>query len=259
MHHACPYPVCRCGTEVDINRASPVLRDPNDIVLQNDSVDSMYSYHSGGYENWPDLAAYTADMTLAGRPRAGFDPQRMVESKTSLALHLGTYESAFENMLRRLHDQDVGDPSEIRYWPHRVQIPLKPGDLGQHVGDESASLMGDVLLSEVHTRGGRAARYINVHEAAGSVSVAVDCSVNHTRPWDVYRSTSAPSGDLLAPLHDRRDERSMICRMPSRWQKSYQSPTSTPCRPPMPEPRPTRKLPRIPSLTISASSTARPN
>ena len=85
MHHACPYPVCRCGTEVDINRASPVLRDPNDIVLQNDSVDSMYSYHSGGYENWPDLAAYTADMTLAGRPRAGFDPQRMVKSKPSLA------------------------------------------------------------------------------------------------------------------------------------------------------------------------------
>jgi hypothetical protein len=96
----------------------------------------------------------------------------MVKSKTSLALHLRTYESAIENMLRRLHDQDVGDPSEIRYWLHRVQIHLKPCDLDQHIGDEFASLTGDVPLSEVHSRGGRAAPYINVYEAAGSVPLA---------------------------------------------------------------------------------------
>jgi hypothetical protein len=134
-------------------------------------------YHTSRYENWPDLEAYTADVTeqvAQVKGGYGFDGERYLRTKTSLALHLGTYESAIENMLRRLHDQDIGNPNTIRYWLHRVQIRLKPNDLDPHVGPEFASFMGDVTLSDLHERGARAVRYINVHEAAGSVSLAID-------------------------------------------------------------------------------------
>jgi hypothetical protein len=101
------------------------------MALDDDSVDSLIWYHTSRYENWPDLEAYTADVTeqvAQVKGGYGFDGERYLRTKTSLALHLGTYESAIENMLRRLHDQDIGNPNTIRYWLHRVQIRLKPND-----------------------------------------------------------------------------------------------------------------------------------
>jgi hypothetical protein len=41
-----PYPVCGCGTTVDISRAHPTLRDPDDIAMQDGSVVSRYWYHT---------------------------------------------------------------------------------------------------------------------------------------------------------------------------------------------------------------------
>jgi hypothetical protein len=46
-----------------------------------------------------------------------------------------------------------------------------------HVGPEFASFMGDVALSDLQDRGTRAVRYINVHEAAGAISLAIDRDV----------------------------------------------------------------------------------
>jgi hypothetical protein len=175
-----PYPICRCGVEVDISAVSPTLRDTNDIASEGDSVDSLFWYHTSRYENWPDSEAYTADVTeqvAQVKGGYGFDGERYLRTKTSLALHLGTYESAIENMLRRLRGQDIGDPNRIRYWLHRVQIRLEPGDVDPHVGPEFASFMGDVALSDLQDRGARAVRYINVHEAAGAISLAIDRDV----------------------------------------------------------------------------------
>ena len=81
-------------------------------------------------------------------------------------------------MLRRLHDEDRQDGSPVRYWLHRVQIHLNPGDLAPDVGEELADFMGNVPLSMLHERGGaRAVRYVNTNEAHGSISVAIDPAV----------------------------------------------------------------------------------
>lgn len=170
-----PYPVCDCGTEVDITESSPTLRDCTDVALQTEMVDRVYWYHTSRYEGWPDPASYTADLVnLMARSGAGFVRERILELQTSLALHLGTYEAAIENMLRRMGNQD-GVP--IQYWLHRVELNLEAGDLTDSVGEELPSMMGDVALSQVHEQGGRAVRYINVHEAHGSISLAVDPGV----------------------------------------------------------------------------------
>jgi hypothetical protein len=39
--------------------------------------------------------------------------------------------------------------------------------------------MGDVELAQLHALGARAARYINLHEAVGSVSMAIDPAIVH--------------------------------------------------------------------------------
>jgi hypothetical protein len=126
----------RCGTEVDVTQQRPVLRNLNDIALQDDCVGRLYWYHSSTYEKWPDAEAYAAafEAQIAKVPALGpFTPQELLEQHTSLAVHIGTYEAAIENMLRRRHDQDRQDGSPVQYWLHRVQIHLEPGDLAPDV------------------------------------------------------------------------------------------------------------------------------
>lgn len=171
----------KCDAEVDVTELRPVLRNLNDIALQDDCVGRLYWYHSSPYENWPDAEAYAAEFEaqIAKVPSlGGCNPQQLLEQHTSLAVHVGTYEAAIENMLRRLHDQDRQDGSPVQYWLHRVQIHLEPGDLAPNVCEELADFMGNVPLSMLHKRGGaRAVRYVNTNEADGSISVAIDPAV----------------------------------------------------------------------------------
>jgi hypothetical protein len=127
-----------CAAEVDVTEVRPVLRSLNDIALQDDCVGRLYCYHSSPYENWPDAQAYADEFEarIAKVPALGpFTPQQLLAQHTSRAVHMGTYEAAIENMLRRLHDQDRHDGSRIRYWLHRLQIHLNPGDLAPDVGE----------------------------------------------------------------------------------------------------------------------------
>jgi hypothetical protein len=170
-----------CDAEVDVTEVRPVLRNLNNVALQDDCVECLYWYHSSPYENWPDAEAYAAEFEaqIANMPPIGpFTPQNLLEQHTARAVHLGTYEAAIENMLRRLHDQDPKEGSPVQYWLHRAQIRLEPGDLAPGVGEELADFMGNVPLSMLHERGGaRAVRYVNTNEADGTISVAIDPAV----------------------------------------------------------------------------------
>ncbi|WP_083863381.1 hypothetical protein [Nocardia exalbida] len=131
------YPLCDCGRTIDIAEAHPALRDLGDIDCQDVQVDQHLA-------------------------------------KTSLALHLGTYAAAIENMLRRMRDQD--SPSH-QYWLHQVQIRLQHADLAQGIHSEFSGWFGDVPMTALADLDARAARYVNVHEAPGSISLAVNPQV----------------------------------------------------------------------------------
>lgn len=173
-----------CDTEVDVTELRPVLRNLDDAALQDDWVDKLFWYHSSTYENWPDDAAYAdayKKRTANARAfsRGWSTPEELLERHTSMALHVGTYEAAIENMLRRLHDQDDRDGSPPSYWLHRVQIDLEPGDLAPGVGEEPTDWLGNVPLSKLDDEygGARAVRYVNVNEAHGSISMAIHPAV----------------------------------------------------------------------------------
>jgi hypothetical protein len=170
-----PYPVCDCGTTVDIAEAHPALRDFGDIYCQDVQVDQHFWYHTSTYQDWPS-PTYRDDIAaqLKQSPLPTDQHERIIEAKTSLALHLGTYAAAIENMLRRMRDQD--SPSH-QYWLHQVQIRLQHADLAQGVHSELSGWFGDVPMTALTDLGARAARYVNVHEAPGSISLAVNPQV----------------------------------------------------------------------------------
>ncbi|OZC55561.1 hypothetical protein CH267_13425 [Rhodococcus sp. 06-621-2] len=101
--------------------------------------------------------------------------QEVIDGKLALALHLGTYGAAIENILRRRRDQDFDNRT---YWLHQVEIRLKAGDLYPTVRGELDGIIGDVSLKQlVKHSNSRAVRYVNSHESAGSISLAVDRAV----------------------------------------------------------------------------------
>ena len=174
------FTVCAsCDAAVDITQQVPTLRDTEDPALQSDSVERFAWYHSSRYENWPDREAYTADVTAVARQTAEkgsmfFDADRYIARKLSLAVHLGTYEAAIENILRRLEDEDHSNIFATRYWLHRVEFATtEPTDLHPQVVGEFPTMLGDVELEQLDALGVRAARYINQREAKGSVSLAI--------------------------------------------------------------------------------------
>ncbi|MGV0875184.1 hypothetical protein [Mycolicibacterium sp. XJ879] len=244
-----PFSRCgQCDTEIDVTHQHPVLRNPDDIALQDDRVHKLFWYHTSTYENWPDAeayaAAYEAQMADARLSRRLANPQRAREQHTSRAVHIGTYESAIENMLRRLHDEDNQDGSPIQYWLHRVQIHLELGDLAPGVGEEPTDFMGNVPMSklDVDFGGARAVRYVNVNEAAGSISIAIHPAVIATVatipiPVESVAVESAAAAAAaahavkalaeIAPLQpDTTGIDDMVLRFPSSLEDTYPDPAS---------------------------------
>ncbi|WP_141216557.1 MULTISPECIES: hypothetical protein [Nocardiaceae] len=169
-----PHPHCAsCDTTIDIARANPAVRDPSDIDHQDEAVDRHYWYHSTYLEDWPSEDSYRQDVTemIEKSMLPHWQHQGMIDGKLSIALHLGTYGAAVENILRRRCNQDFDGRS---YWLHQVEIRLEAADLYPAVRRELDGVIGDVPLSElVKHENSQAVRYVNTHESAGSISLAV--------------------------------------------------------------------------------------
>lgn len=167
-HEECP----RCGLTCEHEDAPKVTVDSDDPALDTGRVPDLFWYHSSTHSDWPPV-----DFD----PAAGLDPEivaRMggpqraaawAERQRSQALHVGTYEAAIHNMLRRMDDQD---DLERQFYLYRVR--LKPSVVVREdwVPDPS-KLMGDLPLDEVCPAGVDVARYLNYHEDPGGLSLAL--------------------------------------------------------------------------------------
>lgn len=169
-----PRYVCDCEA-ADITDMRLALRDLNDVDCHDEQVGQHLWYHSSTYQDWPSPTYRDVLTTQLQRSLLpAVDLEKVLEVNTSMALHLGTYAAAIENMLRRMADEDTAPQ---QYWLHQVQIRLTGTDLVPGVGDELSEWFGGVPLSKLRDLGGRAARYVNVHEALGSISLAIDAGV----------------------------------------------------------------------------------
>lgn len=194
-----PDLMCACGEPIDIGDPGPILRDLDDIDYVSDEIDRHHWYHSTIYGDWPSPTSHSHHVREEYSRIDEWDTEfrdEVIRNKTSVALHLGTYAAAVENMMRRMTDQ----PTPGRdYWLHQVKLRLTPGDLSTTVGDEGWSNWGDVPASELDRLGVLAARYVNLHEAPGSISLAIHPRAI-TRVISEVRSIRLPVDEVAAPI-----------------------------------------------------------
>ncbi|MGY1937541.1 hypothetical protein [Nocardia gipuzkoensis] len=163
-----------CEDEVNLGPYTVQLRDPDDPLLANERVSRYAWYHTSKYRNWPAPQEFLAERAklLAEHPmRDAVDLETIAELGASKALHVGTYETAIENMLRRMRDQtEVG----VTFYLHRVELRLEPGDLNEGYLDENNDDVSQIPVSRLSDQGVLALRYLNVRESMGSLSLALD-------------------------------------------------------------------------------------
>lgn len=161
-----------CGLTCEAETAPKVTIDPGDPALSDDNVAKLIWYHTSTQPDWPardfDPAA---ELTEETRQRMGGDDPvaRWTERQRAKALHVGTYEAAIHNMLRRIDDQaDQG----AQFYLYRVRlfptITVRKGWL-----IDPSNFVGDVVLNEVCPPGIDVARYLNYHEDPGALSLAL--------------------------------------------------------------------------------------
>lgn len=167
-----PYVDCaNCGSQIHIGPAVAKIRDPNDRALDDDQLRSFAWYHSSTWEEWPSsvYAEHRADeLSSSWLAAQHIHRGGVVHTQTHQALHLGTYESAIENMLRRMRNQ--GD-SHSQFYLFRVGLALRTDDIEPGYRDENADEAAQITTDDLTDHS--VVRYLNVHEACGTISLAV--------------------------------------------------------------------------------------
>ncbi|MDT0615538.1 hypothetical protein [Streptomyces lancefieldiae] len=157
-----------CGLTCEHEDAPRVTVDPDEPALDDDWVVTVSWYHTSTQPDWPrrdfDPAAV---LTAETRMRMGGDERvaAWAARQRAKALHIGTYEAAVHNMLRRIRDQaDRGNQFYLYRVHLRPSVVVREGWLV-----DPSDFVGDVVLDEVCPPGVGVARYLNYHETpAGS-------------------------------------------------------------------------------------------
>ena len=182
-----------CGTTCEHENSPRVTVDSRDPALDDHQVARFSWYHTSTQPDWPtkdfDPAAV---LTNEARLMMGGDERvaAWAARQRAKALHVGTYEAAVHNMLRRIRDQaDHG----VQFYLYRVR--LRPSVVvreGWLV--DPGNFVGDVVLDEVCPPGVDIVRYLNYHEDPGGVSLALG------------RDAIASVQQVAIPLLDAWDE-----------------------------------------------------
>ncbi|MFF8021862.1 hypothetical protein ACFZDJ_12175 [Streptomyces sp. NPDC007896] len=161
-----------CGMTCEHEDSPRVTVDSGDRALDDDRVAQFSWYHTSTQPDWPtrhfDPAAVLTPETrrrMGGEQRvSAWDARQRAK-----ALHVGTYEAVFHNMLRRIRDQ-----ADRRSQFYLYRVRLKPYVVvreGWLV--DPGNFVGDVVLDEVCPPGVDVARYLNYHEDPGGLSLAL--------------------------------------------------------------------------------------
>ncbi|MFI5724651.1 hypothetical protein [Streptomyces cyaneofuscatus] len=161
-----------CGMTCEHEDSPRVTLDSGDPVLDDDRVAQFAWYHTSTQADWPSGDFDSAAVLAAGTGRMMDGKQRdsaCAARQRAKALHVGTYEAAVHNMLRRIRDQ-----ADQRSQFYLYRVCLKPSVVvreGWLV--DPGNFLGDVRLDEVCPPGVEVARYLNYHEDPGGLSLAL--------------------------------------------------------------------------------------
>lgn len=161
-----------CGGDFHFGPAVIDLKDADDLALDDSRLTQLAWYHTTTDAEWPRhskklSAAELQTLRQWGRSEHQIESYR--QRHENLAIHVGTYESAIESMLRRMRNQ--GD-QESNFYLHRVclrhDLVMEPG-----WRDENSAEAAKVSSADLVNRGVDGIRYLNAYESIGSLSLAV--------------------------------------------------------------------------------------
>jgi hypothetical protein len=161
-----------CGLSCEDEAAPRVTVEPGDPALNDDRVARFFWYHTSTHSDWPSKEFNpAANLTPATRRRMGGEERvaAWAARQSAKALHVGTYEAAVHNMLRRMHNQ--GDKG-TQFYLYRVRLKPTVAVRDGWLIDPS-DWVGDVVLAEACPAGIDVARYLNYHEDPGGLSLAL--------------------------------------------------------------------------------------
>jgi hypothetical protein len=185
---ACPG----CGTSCEAENGARITVSEDDPALDDGKAKDIAWYHSSTYAEWPPTIDFASSLDDHARLMMGGDEAvgRWANRQSTKALHVGTYESAIHNMLRRITDQ--GDSGK-QFYLYRVHLKsttvIDPGWT-----TDPSNFVGDVHLDDLCSPEVEAVRYVNYHEDPGGLSFAI-------RP-----SAIGTTQRLAIPLAPRPDE-----------------------------------------------------
>lgn len=183
-----------CGVTCELETAPRVTVDLDDLALRDDNVSQLAWYHTSTQPDWPtrdfDPAAELTKQTR--QMMGGDDPvAQWAERQRAKALHVGTYEAAVHNMLRRIDDQaDHGSQFYLYRVYLKPSVTVREGWL-----IDPSNFVGDVILDEVCLPGIDVARYLNYHEDPGGLSLALGrAAIDFTQQIAIPLHTTADLG-----------------------------------------------------------------
>lgn len=181
-----------CGADVHFGPAAFALRDAKDPALDDRWTSHAAWYHTSTDGGWPSgiRTMPTETENPIARKLSPEGLQRARERYETQALHLGTYEAAIESMLRRMRDQADGG-SQFHLYRVKLRDALTVEAGWRDENHAEAAQITQQQLGDVD-----AVRYLNVHEAPGSLSLAV-------RP-DAIDATQRVTLPLAVPLQVAR-------------------------------------------------------
>jgi hypothetical protein len=161
----------RCGGDIHFGRAVMALRDANDPVLDDQQACRVAWYHTSSDPDWPGAPRTRCRRQtvhlLEGVTRPN-DLRRARHAYEDQALHLGTYETAIESMLRRMRDRDNDGAQFCLY-----RVGLRRDELIIEQGWRDEILVEAAQVTQSGLGVADAVRYLNVYESPGSISLAV--------------------------------------------------------------------------------------
>lgn len=164
-----------CERAIAVRNENIDLRDPEDPALSRENVSSLVWFHTSTHADWPP-PDYAEKVATSMAPLRAVQPADVfaenLHRQQSKALHVGTYESTIENMLRRKRYQGDGDS---QFYLHRVALNINPDDIDPHLRHESHDEASQLTLDDLGDW--KAVRYLNVEESPGSISMAINPSV----------------------------------------------------------------------------------
>ena len=164
-----------CGITSDHPQRARYTYDFSDISCDRDRITRLNWYHTSVLKDWPSrnfdpLSVYpkSAQENII-KNMGDVKLESWLRSQKAKALHVGTFEAALENMLRRMEDQ--GD-SNSQFYLYRVNL-RDNSPVSSAVNKEPASIFGDVHFDKLGVDHSEIYRYVNSHEDPSSISLAL--------------------------------------------------------------------------------------